>query len=496
MADEDLVARAESLSFDDVLLVPRHTEVLPSDVDTSTALTPNIRLRIPLVSSPMDTVTTSRLAIALAREGGIGIIHRNMPPPQQAEEVDRVKRSEHGMIRNPITLSPSHTVRDALDAMARYHISGVPVTRRGKLVGIITNRDVRFEDDYSKKIEQVMTKGRLITGREGMTLDEAKAILQQHKIEKLPIVDGQGRLKGLITIKDIEKIRQFPAATKDENGRLRVGAAVGALIGLRERVEALVKAEVDVIVIDSAHGHSRGVLNAVRQIKSWHPKVPVIAGNVATAEGTRCLIDEGAEAIRCGVGPGSICTTRIVAGIGVPQLTAIMECAQEARRSGIPVIADGGIRYSGDIVKALGAGADTVMIGSLFAGTDESPGEIEVYRGRSFKVYRAMGSIGAMKAGSSDRYAQMDESMLVPEGVEGRVPHRGPLSATVYQLVGGLRSGMGYCGARHLEELRAKAHFVRMTSAGWRESHPHDVWITKENPNYSSIFATEKLPED
>jgi len=495
MAEESL-APGEGLSFDDVLLVPQHTRVLPAEVDPSTILTPGISLRIPLVSSPMDTVTTSRLAIALAREGGIGIIHRNMPPAAQAEEVDRVKRSEHGMIRNPITLSPNHTVRDALEAMARYHISGVPVTRRGKLVGIITNRDVRFEDDYSKKIARVMTKERLITGREGMTLEEAKAVLQKHKIEKLPIVDDSGRLKGLITIKDIEKIRQFPAATKDENGRLRVGAAVGALIALRERVGALVEAEVDVVVVDSAHGHSRGVLEAMRQIKRWHPGLPVIAGNVATAEATRCLIEAGADAIRCGVGPGSICTTRVVAGIGVPQFTAIMECAKAAQAHGIPVIADGGVRYSGDIVKALAAGADTVMIGSLFAGTDESPGEIEVYRGRSFKVYRAMGSIGAMKAGSSDRYAQMDESMLVPEGVEGRVPHRGPLTATVHQLVGGLRSGMGYCGAATLGDLRDRAHFIRMTSAGWRESHPHDVWITKENPNYSSIFAPEKSPED
>ena len=493
---EESVARSEGLSFDDVLLVPQHTEVLPVEVDPSTVLTCDMRLRIPLVSSPMDTVTTSRLAIALAREGGLGIIHRNMPPATQAEEVDRVKRSEHGMIRNPITLSPSHTVRDALDAMEHYHISGVPITRRDKLVGIITNRDVRFEDDYSKKIAEVMTKQRLITGREGATLDEAKAILQKHKIEKLPIVDARGRLKGLITIKDIEKIRQFPAATKDHNGRLCVGAAVGALIGLRQRVAALVEAEVDAIVIDSAHGHSRGVLNAVRQIKGAYPDLPVIAGNVATAEATRCLIEAGADAIRVGVGPGSICTTRIVAGIGVPQLTAIMDCAREARVHAIPVIADGGVRYSGDIVKALAAGADTVMIGSLFAGTDESPGEIEVYRGRSFKVYRAMGSIGAMKAGSSDRYAQMDESMLVPEGVEGRVPHRGPLSATVHQLVGGLRSGMGYCGAASLAQLRERAQFVRMTSAGWRESHPHDVWITKENPNYSSIFAMDRFPED
>jgi IMP dehydrogenase len=489
-------AHEEGLSFDDVLLVPQHTEVLPAEVDTSTVLTRDISLRIPLVSSPMDTVTTSRLAIALARAGGIGIIHRNLTPAMQAEEVDRVKRSEHGMIRNPITLSPSHTVRDALDAMARYHISGVPVTRRGKLVGIITNRDVRFEDDYSKKIDGVMTKLRLITGREGMTLDEAKAILQKHKIEKLPIVDDKQRLRGLITIKDIEKIRQFPDATKDANGRLRVGAAVGSLVGLKERLAALVEAEVDVVVVDSAHGDSRGVLGAVRHLKAAHPGLPVIAGNVATAEGARSLIEAGADAIRCGVGPGSICTTRIVAGIGVPQLSAIMECARAARPGAIPVVADGGVRYSGDIVKALAAGASTVMIGSLFAGTDESPGDIEVYRGRSFKVYRAMGSIGAMKAGSSDRYFQVDESALVPEGVEGRVPHRGPLTATVHQLIGGLRSGMGYCGAATLGELRDHAHFVRITAAGWRESHPHDVWITKENPNYSSFFAPERFVED
>jgi IMP dehydrogenase len=495
MAEEPAL-QDEGLSFDDVLLVPQHTEVLPVEVDTSTDLTCDIRLRIPLVSSPMDTVTTSRLAIALAREGGLGIIHRNMPPATQAEEVDRVKRSEHGMIRNPITLSPSHTVRDALDAMERYHISGVPITRREKLVGIITNRDVRFEDDYSKKISEVMTKERLITGGEGTTLDEAKAILQRHKIEKLPIIDSRGRLKGLITIKDIEKIRQFPAATKDLNGRLRVGAAVGAMRGVMTRVAALVEAEVDVIVVDSAHGHSRGVIEAVKRIKAAYPSLPVIAGNVATAQGTQCLIEAGADAIRVGVGPGSICMTRVIAGIGVPQLSAIMECARAAHRHGIPVIADGGVRYSGDIVKALAAGADTVMIGSLFAGTDESPGEIEVYRGRSFKVYRGMGSIEAMKQGSSDRYFQMDESMLVPEGVEGRVPHRGPLSATVVQMVGGLRSGMGYCGAADISQLRDKAHFIRVTGAGWREGHPHDVWITKEAPNYSSIFAMDQFPED
>ena len=494
--EEESVAQPEGLSFDDVLLVPQHTEVLPAEVDTATTLARGIHLRIPLVSSPMDTVTTSRLAIALAREGGLGIIHRNMPPTTQAEEVDRVKRSEHGMIRNPITLSPSHTVRDALDAMARYHISGVPITRRSKLVGIITNRDVRFEDDYSKKIDEVMTKHPLVTGREGTTLDEAKAILQKHKIEKLPIIDSQGRLKGLITIKDIEKIRQFPAATKDANGRLCVGAAVGALSGLMERVAVLAEAEVDVVVVDSAHGHSKGVINAVRKIKGAYPKLPVIAGNVGTAEGTECLMQAGADAIRVGVGPGSICMTRVIAGAGVPQLSAIMECAQTAHRHGIPIVADGGVRYSGDIVKALAAGADTVMIGSLFAGTDESPGEIEIYRGRSFKVYRGMGSIEAMKQGSSDRYAQMDESMLVPEGVEGRVPHRGPMSSTVVQLVGGVRSGMGYCGAADLAQLRQKAHFMRVTAAGWREGHPHDVWITKEAPNYSSIFALERFPED
>ena len=493
---EEALVHGEGLSFDDVLLVPQHTEVLPAEVDTSTVLTPTIALRLPLVSSPMDTVTTSRLAIALAREGGLGIIHRNLPPALQAEEVDRVKRSEHGMIRNPITLSPTHTVRDALDAMARYHISGVPVTSRGKLVGVITNRDVRFEDDYSKKIAAVMTKQHLITGREGTTLDQAKAILQKHKVEKLPIVDAQGRLKGLITIKDIEKIRQFPTATKDHNGRLRAGAAVGALKGLMPRVGALVEAEVDLIVVDSAHGHSRGVIEAVRRVKAQYPDLPVIAGNVGTAEGAQCLIEAGADAIRVGVGPGSICMTRVIAGTGVPQLSAIMECARAAHRHGIPIIADGGVRYSGDIVKALAAGADTVMIGSLFAGTDESPGEIEVYRGRSFKVYRGMGSIEAMKQGSSDRYAQMDESMLVPEGVEGRVPHRGPLSATVHQMVGGLRSGMGYCGAADLGQLRDKAQFIRVTGAGWREGHPHDVWITKEAPNYSSIVAMDKFPED
>jgi IMP dehydrogenase len=475
----------EALSFDDVLLLPNHSEVLPDQVDVSTTLVGNIRLRIPIVSSPMDTVTESRMAIALAREGGVGVIHRNMPIEKQALEVDRVKRSEHGVIWDPIYLSPNHTVRDALELMERYHISGVPITdEAGYLVGILTNRDIRFETNFDRLIHEVMTSENLITAPVGTSLEEAEKILQRHKIEKLPIVDEQGKLRGLITIKDLLKIRQHPNATKDERGRLVVGAAVGPMRAPVERARALADAGVDFIVIDSAHGHSQGVLNAVRLIKRALPDLLVIAGNVATREGVRALAEAGADAIRVGLGAGSICTTRVVAGVGVPQLHAIMECAAEAQKWNLPVIADGGIRYSGDIVKALAAGASAVMLGNLLAGCEESPGEIEIFRNRAYKVYRGMGSVAAMRQGSSDRYYQTDPRKIVPEGVEGRVPYRGPLSETVHQLVGGVRSGMGYVGARNLQELREKARFIRITNSGLRESHPHSVSITREPPNY------------
>lgn len=475
----------EALSFDDVLLLPNHSEVLPDQVDVSTTLVGNIRLRIPIVSSPMDTVTESRMAIALAREGGVGVIHRNMPIEKQALEVDRVKRSEHGVIWDPIYLLPNHTVRDALELMERYHISGVPITdEAGYLVGILTNRDIRFETNFDRPIHEVMTSENLITAPVGTSLEEAEKILQKHKIEKLPIVDEQGKLRGLITIKDLLKIRQHPNATKDERGRLVVGAAVGPMRQPVERARALADAGVDFIVIDSAHGHSQGVLNAVRLIKRALPDLLVIAGNVATREGVRALADAGADAIRVGLGAGSICTTRVVAGVGVPQLYAVMECAAEAQRWNLPVIADGGIRYSGDIVKALAAGASAVMLGNLLAGCEESPGEIEIFRNRAYKVYRGMGSVAAMRQGSSDRYYQTDPRKIVPEGVEGRVPYRGPLSETVHQLVGGVRSGMGYVGARNLQELREKARFIRITNSGLRESHPHSVSITREPPNY------------
>jgi IMP dehydrogenase len=475
----------EALSFDDVLLLPNHSEVLPDQVDVSTTLVGNIRLRIPIVSSPMDTVTESRMAIALAREGGVGVIHRNMPIEKQALEVDRVKRSEHGVIWDPIYLSPNHTVRDALELMERYHISGVPITdEAGYLVGILTNRDIRFETNFDRLIHEVMTSENLITAPVGTSLEEAEKILQRHKIEKLPIVDEQGKLRGLITIKDLLKIRQHPNATKDERGRLVVGAAVGPMRQPVERARALADAGVDFIVIDSAHGHSQGVLNAVRLIKRTLPDLLVVAGNVATREGVRALAEAGADAIRVGLGAGSICTTRVVAGVGVPQLYAVMECAAEAQRWNLPVIADGGIRYSGDIVKALAAGANAVMLGNLLAGCEESPGEIEIFRNRAYKVYRGMGSVAAMRQGSSDRYYQTDPRKIVPEGVEGRVPYRGPLSETVHQLVGGLRSGMGYVGARNLQELREKARFIRITNSGLRESHPHSVSITREPPNY------------
>ena len=475
----------EALSFDDVLLLPNHSEVLPDQVDVSTTLVGNIRLRIPIVSSPMDTVTESRMAIALAREGGVGVIHRNMPIEKQALEVDRVKRSEHGVIWDPIYLSPNHTVRDALELMERYHISGVPITdEEGYLVGILTNRDIRFETNFDRPIHEVMTSENLITAPVGTSLEEAEKILQRHKIEKLPIVDEQGKLRGLITIKDLLKIRQHPNATKDDRGRLVVGAAVGPMRQPVERARALADAGVDFIVIDSAHGHSQGVLNAVRMIKRALPDLLVIAGNVATREGVRALAEAGADAIRVGLGAGSICTTRVVTGVGVPQLYAVMECAAEAQKWNLPVIADGGIRYSGDIVKALAAGASAVMLGNLLAGCEESPGEIEIFRNRAYKVYRGMGSVAAMRQGSSDRYYQTDPRKIVPEGVEGRVPYRGPLSETVHQLVGGLRSGMGYVGARNLQELREKARFIRITNSGLRESHPHSVSITREPPNY------------
>lgn len=475
----------EGLTFDDVLLIPAKSDVLPKEVDTRTRLTNKIKLNIPLISAGMDTVTESRLAIAIAREGGIGIIHKNMSIEKQALEVDRVKRSEHGVITNPFYLTPDHKIQDAVELMERYRISGVPITVNNKLVGIITNRDIRFESNLERPIKEVMTKENLVTAPVGTTMDEAREILKRHKIEKLPLVDEDNNLKGLITIKDIEKAVEYPNSAKDSRGRLLVGAAVGVSSDVMERVEALVNANVDVIVIDTAHGHSVGVLNTVEKIKNRFPDVQIIAGNVATAEATRDLIERGADCVKVGIGPGSICTTRVVAGIGVPQITAIYDCAEEADKYGIPIIADGGIKYSGDIVKAIAAGASTVMIGSLFAGTEESPGEVEIYQGRSYKVYRGMGSISAMKSGSSDRYFQEGMKKLVPEGVEGRVPYKGPLKDTVYQMIGGLRAGMGYCGVHNIEELRTKTKFIKITNAGLTESHPHDIIITKEAPNYS-----------
>ncbi|HHW69776.1 MAG TPA: IMP dehydrogenase [Clostridiales bacterium] len=476
----------EGLTFDDVLLIPQKSEVLPNDVDLTTNLTKTIKLNIPIMSAAMDTITESRLAIAIAREGGIGIIHKNMSIEEQAEHVDRVKRSEHGVIVDPFHLSPDHLIADAAALMSKYRISGVPVTVDGKLVGIITNRDIRFETDFSKPIREAMTSENLITAPEGTTLDEAQEILKKHKIEKLPIVDENGMLKGLITIKDIEKTIQYPRSAKDSNGRLLVGAAVGVAKDTMERVDALVDANVDVIAVDTAHGHSVGVLKLVTEIKNRYPELQIIAGNVATPEATRDLIKAGADCVKVGIGPGSICTTRVVAGIGVPQITAIYDCANEADKFGIPIIADGGIKFSGDIVKAIGAGASVVMLGSLFAGTEESPGEIEIYQGRSFKVYRGMGSMAAMEKGSKDRYFQEDAKKLVPEGVEGRVPYKGSLSETVFQLVGGLRAGMGYCGAPNIEYLKRNAKFIRITSAGLIESHPHNINITKESPNYTT----------
>jgi len=478
----------EGLTFDDVLLIPAKSEVLPRDVELGVELTKTLKLNIPIISAGMDTVTEAEMAIAMARQGGLGIIHKNMSIEQQAEQVDRVKRSERGVITNPFFLTPEHQVFDAEHLMSKYRISGVPIVNNEteqKLVGIITNRDLRFIQDYSMQISDVMTKEQLVTAPVGTTLEEAEQILQKHKIEKLPLVDEEGVLKGLITIKDIEKVIEFPNSSKDEHGRLLVGAAVGVSADTMLRVQKLVEANVDVIVVDTAHGHSQGVIDTVRKIREAYPNLNIIAGNVATAEATRALIEAGADVIKVGIGPGSICTTRVVAGVGVPQITAIYDCATEARKHGVSIIADGGIKYSGDIVKALAAGGHAVMLGSLLAGTSESPGETEIYQGRRFKVYRGMGSVAAMEKGSKDRYFQEDNKKFVPEGIEGRIPYKGPLVETIYQLVGGLRSGMGYCGCKNLYELREKAQFVRMTGAGLRESHPHDVQITKEAPNYS-----------
>ncbi len=473
------------LTFDDVLLVPAESSVLPADVDLHTRLTKKITLNIPVMSAAMDTVTESRMAIALAREGGLGIIHKNMSIGRQAEQVDMVKRSENGVITNPFWLGPGHTLAEADALMAKYRISGVPICDGGKLVGIITNRDMKFETDMSQLIDHVMTKDNLVTAPEGTTLAEAKDILRRHKVEKLPIVDDQFRLKGLITIKDIEKAQVYPNSARDEKGRLMVGAAIGVTADVLDRVAALVEAGVDVLCLDSAHGHSHGILDCVKRIKSLYPDVQLIAGNVATAGGTRALIEAGADCVKVGIGPGSICTTRVVAGIGVPQITAVYDAAQVAAEYGVPIIADGGIKYSGDIAKALAAGGNVVMLGSLLAGCEESPGDTEVYQGRQFKVYRGMGSLGAMAEGSKDRYFQQNNKKLVPEGVEGRVPYKGPVSETIYQMMGGLRAGMGYTGCGTIDELRAKAQFIQITAAGLRESHPHDIYITKEAPNYS-----------
>lgn len=476
----------EGLTFDDVLLVPRGSEVLPKEVNLGTRLSDKVKLNIPLISAGMDTVTEAVLAIAIAREGGIGIIHKNMTIEQQAEEVDRVKRSESGVITNPFSLTADHLVSDAEQVMGKFRISGVPIVDAdNKLVGILTNRDLRFVHDYSIKISSVMTHDNLVTAPVGTTLEQAEGILQKHKIEKLPLVDENNVLKGLITIKDIEKAIQFPNAAKDAQGRLLVGAAVGISKDTFERTDALVKAGVDVIAVDSAHGHHINIIEAVAELRRRHPDLTIIAGNVATGEATRALIEAGASVVKVGIGPGSICTTRVIAGIGVPQVTAVYDCATVAREYGIPIIADGGIKYSGEITKAIAAGAHAVMLGSLFAGTEESPGESEIYQGRRYKVYRGMGSLGAMKMGSKDRYFQDDDKKLVPEGIEGRVAYKGPLSDTIHQLLGGLRSGMGYCGTKNLDELRNDTQFIKITGAGLRESHPHDVQITKEAPNYS-----------
>lgn len=475
----------EGLTYDDVLLVPGESHVTPDKVSMSTKLTKNITLQIPLISAGMDTVTESQMAVAMARSGGIGVIHKNMSIEKQALEVDRVKRSEHGVITDPFYLSPHHLVKDALELMSRYRISGVPIVdNKMTLKGILTNRDVRFIKDMTLPIDGVMTKENLVTAKEGTSLEQAEAILRKHKIEKLLLVDENYKLKGLITIKDIEKVVIFPNRATDKQGRLLAGAAIGIGSDMKDRIEALLKSQVDVLVVDSAHGHSRNVIDAVKWIKDNYD-VEVIAGNIATKEAAKALIDAGADALKVGIGPGSICTTRVVAGIGVPQLTAIIDVAGYAIEAGVPVIADGGVKYSGDIVKALAAGASTVMLGSLLAGTDESPGERMIYKGRSFKTYRGMGSIGAMEAGSSDRYFQNETKKFVPEGVEGRVPYRGYVKDTLYQMIGGLRSGMGYVGAANLIELREKAEFIKISNAGLIESHPHDIQITVEPPNYS-----------
>ena len=476
----------EGLTFDDVLLVPAESDILPADVDLTTNLTRKIKLNVPVMSAAMDTVTEYRMAIAIAREGGIGVIHKNMSISAQAEQVDMVKRSENGVITNPFFLNSGHTLGDADALMGKFRISGVPIVDdEGHLIGIITNRDMKFETDMSRRIEEVMTHENLITGLEGTTLDEAKSILQKNRIEKLPIVDKDYKLKGLITIKDIEKVMKYPNSAKDSAGRLLCAAAIGITADVLDRTAALVDAGVDVLVLDSAHGHSANIMNCVRRVKDKFPDIQLIAGNVATAEATEALIKAGADCVKVGIGPGSICTTRIVAGIGVPQVSAVLQCAEMGDKYGIPVIADGGIKYSGDIVKAIAAGAKVVMMGSMLAGCEEAPGDTEVYQGRQFKVYRGMGSLGAMQKGSKDRYFQTNNKKLVPEGVEGRVPYRGAVSETIYQMMGGLRSGMGYCGAHNIEQLRTDSKFVRITSAGLKESHPHDIYITKEAPNYT-----------
>ncbi|MEI3597850.1 MULTISPECIES: IMP dehydrogenase [unclassified Oceanobacillus] len=481
----------EGLTFDDVLLIPAHSQVLPNEVELGTQLSETLKLKSPFISAGMDTVTEAEMAIAMARQGGFGVIHKNMSIEEQAEMVDRVKRSESGVITNPFFLTPEHQVYDAEHLMAKFRISGVPIVNdieEQKLVGILTNRDLRFIQDYSIQISKVMTSENLVTAPVGTTLNEAEKLLQQHKIEKLPLVDENGILKGLITIKDIEKVIEFPNSAKDSQGRLLVAAAVGVTGDAMNRIEKLVEAGADAIVIDTAHGHSEGVLNQLKKVRAAYPDLDIIAGNVATAEGTVALIEAGASIVKVGIGPGSICTTRVVAGVGVPQISAVYECAKAAQEYNVPVIADGGVKYSGDIVKAIAAGAHAVMLGSMFAGTTESPGETEIYQGRKYKVYRGMGSLGAMKAGSKDRYFQgdtEDAKKLVPEGIEGRVPYKGALADISHQLIGGLRSGMGYCGAATIEELRKNAQFVKITNAGLRESHPHDVQITKEAPNYS-----------
>ncbi|MDR3216937.1 MAG: IMP dehydrogenase [Clostridiaceae bacterium] len=480
------ISLKEGLTFDDVLLVPQKSDVLPSEVILATELTPKLKLNIPLISASMDTVTEYRLAIAMAREGGLGIIHKNLSISEQASQIDKVKRSEHGVITDPFRLGPDDLLSDAVALMSKYKISGVPITKRGRLVGILTNRDLRFQTDFNQKIGDVMTRKPLYTAPEGTTLKQAQEILGKRKVEKLPIVDDKGMLKGLITIKDIEKAIQYPNSARDENGRLLVGAAVGVTANAMERVEELVKNNVDVLSLDTAHGHSSSVIEMVKKIKARFPSVQLIAGNVATAAAVRDLIEAGADIIKVGIGPGSICTTRVVAGIGVPQVTAITDCAEEAEKYGKRVIADGGIKFSGDIVKAIGCGASAVMIGSLFAGTEESPGELEIFQGRSFKTYRGMGSLSAMAAGSKDRYFQENAKKLVPEGVEGRVPYSGRLQDVAFQLIGGLRSGMGYCGMKTVELLRKNAEFIRISTASLIESHPHDITITKESPNYST----------